>query len=244
MKEQLKRVLAKLKEAKWKKGLAFIGLFFTLGAMFALYQHYSEYSLQRSQNQESAQVEVIEPKEKASQPDFEGRELSLPAADKSTKQEQSKKETTQQQTATSEEKPQDAIKVTSQSQIGNLLPPVEGEVVTAREWYKDQTLDAWKYNPGMDLAAEIGTEVKAAQAGQVKEIIRDDFVGLTVIIKHNDNFKTLYGNLQSTDLTEEDQVSKGQLIGKVGDSGGSGKNSFHFEVIKDGKNVAPEKYLN
>ncbi|GAB6099478.1 hypothetical protein JCM16358_13570 [Halanaerocella petrolearia] len=247
IKELMAKIKEKLKEVNWKKGLAIFILFFGLGAAFALYQQLNGAYQQSGNKQPSSKVEVVEVKEPTDY-DLKNQELVLPTNSQSQKkdeQNQTEKEVTEKEKQVTKKKEnQRAVKVATNSQVNNLVMPVNGEIINSQEWYKDQTLDAWKYNPGMDIVAEIGTDVKAAQAGQIERVTKDDFKGVTVVIKHQGNFKTLYSNLQNSNLKEGSQVSRAQVIGKVGDSGGSQNNRLHFEVIKEGENVPPSKYLN
>ncbi|AGB42327.1 metalloendopeptidase-like membrane protein [Halobacteroides halobius DSM 5150] len=235
MNKEQKDLTAKLKsimkQIDWRRSLSVIGLFFILGASFAVYQHYNK-PTQQSELSQQAKVEIVDIKTKETNYDLGSKKLELPVRKK-----------TKDATGT---KPKQAVKVTNNqvanAQFENLIMPVNGEVISSRQWYKDETLDAWRYNPGVDIAAKIGTKVKVVQDGKVEEIIKDDFKGITVIIKHQDEFKTLYGNLRSCKVKEGSPVKKGQIIGEVGDSG-SDKNRLHFEIIKAGKRVPPTKYL-
>ncbi|WP_018248188.1 M23 family metallopeptidase [Orenia marismortui] len=146
-----------------------------------------------------------------------------------------------------------AVKVSAKpaqsKSFSNLYRPVDGNIILS--WhspYKDKVLDAWKFNSGIDISAEIGTKVKAAAEGIVKEIIKDDYQGVTIIIEHSTNLQTLYSNLETNHVVEGEKVHKGQVVGEIGDSGLNDKSKLHFEVIKvDGekqKRVSPLDYIN
>lgn len=128
--------------------------------------------------------------------------------------------------------------------------PVEGEIL--REYAMDElifseTLDEWTVHQGLDIKADRTTVVKAAEAGTVVAIKNDPRYGLTVIIEHEDGFKTVYSNLLTTEfIAEDEKVEKGQSIGTVGNSAVfeiADEPHLHFEMIKNGEYVDPKLYL-
>lgn len=128
--------------------------------------------------------------------------------------------------------------------------PVEGEIL--REYAMDElifseTLDEWTVHQGLDIKADRTTVVKAAETGTVVAIKNDPRYGLTVIIEHEDGFKTVYSNLLTTEFIAEDEsVEKGQSIGTVGNSAVfeiADEPHLHFEMIKNGEYVNPKLYL-
>lgn len=128
--------------------------------------------------------------------------------------------------------------------------PVEGEILrdyAMEELIFSETLDEWTVHQGMDIKADRTTVVKAAEEGTVVAIKNDPRFGLTVIIEHEDGFKTIYSNLLTTEFVAEDEkVEKGQSIGTVGNSAVfeiSDEPHLHFEMLKDGEYVDPKLYL-
>ena len=128
--------------------------------------------------------------------------------------------------------------------------PVEGEVLrdyAMEELIFSETLDEWTVHQGMDIKAERTTVVKASEAGTVAAIKNDPRYGLTIIIEHENGFKTIYSNLLTTEFVVEDEkVEKGQSIGTVGNSAVfeiADEPHLHFEMLKDGEYVNPKLYL-
>ena len=128
--------------------------------------------------------------------------------------------------------------------------PVGGDII--REFaienliYSD-TLEEWTTHQGIDIKADRTTVVKAAEEGTVVAIKNDPRFGLTVIIEHQDGFKTVYSNILTTEFVSEDEhVEKGQTIGTVGNSAVfeiADEPHLHFEIIKDGEYVDPKLFL-
>ena len=128
--------------------------------------------------------------------------------------------------------------------------PVEGEI--SREFSVEnliysETLEEWTIHQGIDIKADRTTVVKAAEDGTVVAIKNDPRYGLTVIIEHENGFKTIYSNLLTTEFVSEDEkIEKGQSIGTIGNSAVfeiADEPHLHFEMLKDGEYVDPTLYL-
>ncbi|WP_051412027.1 M23 family metallopeptidase [Halonatronum saccharophilum] len=247
-KAQLKDEIRELKKLNGVKYIVFFIFFVVLGMAFALYNHNSalkleeieEYHFQSTSN-DTYYSEINLDDDDVSNYRLDVQEIKDVSEVRSEPEEE--KEVTQESEAL-----RVSARVASEQEIISLSNPVEGELALLwREPYKDRILDAWKFNSGIDIKASIGTKVKAAQRGYVEELINDDYRGMTIIIKHNDTYKTLYKNLKSSYIEEGEEVSKGQAIGEVGDSGRNEDNVFHFELLKfDGNNynnISPLDYI-
>lgn len=88
-------------------------------------------------------------------------------------------------------------------------------------------------NNGVDIAAPLGTPVVASAGGTViiaRSSGWNGGYGLYVVISHSNGTQTLYAHLSSVNVSVGDTVSKGQVIGKVGNTGKSTGPHLHFEV--------------
>lgn len=92
------------------------------------------------------------------------------------------------------------------------------------------------FHDGIDISAPAGTDVLAAEDGEV--IYSDSLRGYgnCIIVRHTDGLATVYAHNQSNRVREGQRVRRGDVIGKVGDSGRTTGNNLHFEVRQD--NVA------
>ena len=96
---------------------------------------------------------------------------------------------------------------------------------------------------GIDLAAPIGTAVKAPAAG---ECIYDGWLrgyGRVVVLNHGRGFSTLYAHLSASLVKEGQEVKAGAVIAKVGKTGNTTGPHLHFEVRRYGTPENPIKYL-
>jgi len=101
-----------------------------------------------------------------------------------------------------------------------------------------------KFHAGIDIRASIGTPVIAPSDGIISKAGYHKKKGNWIEIKHDDIYYTRYYHLFKIDVTIDQKITKGSKIGEVGNSGQSFGPHLHYEVIKDGKNVNPEDYLN
>ena len=110
------------------------------------------------------------------------------------------------------------------------------------------TTQDWRTHDGIDIAAEVGTQVIAACSGVVTAVRDDDMMGTLVTIAHDDGYETTYANLRSSPGVGEGQyVSAGEVIGAVGSSSiaeFSMPAHLHFSVSKDGVPCDPKEFLN
>jgi murein DD-endopeptidase MepM/ murein hydrolase activator NlpD len=102
----------------------------------------------------------------------------------------------------------------------------------------------WGFHHGIDLAAIKGTPVKAAGSGIVVEAGVNKGYGNTVVIMHNNKYRTRYAHLHRIYVRSGKQVEQGQVIGAVGDTGlvrkrGRYASHLHLEVYIHGRRVNP-----
>jgi hypothetical protein len=96
------------------------------------------------------------------------------------------------------------------------------------------------FHAGIDLAAPLGTTVRAAAAGVVTVAGRQADGAVVVMIRHADGSETLYGHLQpDTAVHAGDRVSAGQTIGAIGLTGMTTGPHLHFALYVQGKPVDP-----
>lgn len=102
---------------------------------------------------------------------------------------------------------------------------------------------AW-YHRGVDIANAVGTTVFAADSGRVTSVQYLPYgYGHHVILDHGNGFRTLYGHLSHIDVSEGENVSRGQGIGAMGSTGRSSGSHLHFEVQGSGGATNPLDFL-
>lgn len=87
-----------------------------------------------------------------------------------------------------------------------------------------------KRHDGVDIKAEKGTPIRAASGGKVAFSGRLQGYGNMIIIRHEDNFFTVYAHNSKNSVNKEEKVTKGQVVGYVGATGRATGPHVHFEV--------------
>jgi murein DD-endopeptidase MepM/ murein hydrolase activator NlpD len=100
---------------------------------------------------------------------------------------------------------------------------------------------AW--HAGVDFAGKQGSNVRALAAGVVVFAGRRKGYGQMVEIDHGGGYVTRYGHHASLLVGAGDLVKKGQVIGLMGSTGRSTGPHVHLEVLKDGRQVDPARYV-
>jgi murein DD-endopeptidase MepM/ murein hydrolase activator NlpD len=97
---------------------------------------------------------------------------------------------------------------------------------------------------GIDLAVPEGTAVRAADDGVVAYAGNElKGYGNLVLIRHANGFVTAYANASEINVKRNDQVHRGQVIAKSGQSGSAATPQLHFEIRKNSAPVDPMQYL-
>ncbi len=97
---------------------------------------------------------------------------------------------------------------------------------------------------GTDYATPIGTEVLSVMSGKVIASRYDRVAGHYITIGHSNNMMTRYLHLSERNVRKGDFVSKGDIIGKSGNSGRTTGPHLHFELHIAGEAVdAHAKHL-
>jgi len=98
---------------------------------------------------------------------------------------------------------------------------------------------------GLDIAAPAGTDIYAAKEGVVVSAgWNPGGYGYFVMIEHQDGYETVYAHCSMLYVTSGQYVSRGQLIGAVGNTGNSYGNHLHFEVRYLGMCYDPAAFIN
>lgn len=121
---------------------------------------------------------------------------------------------------------------------GDFLRPTRGRVSSP------YGMRNGRMHKGVDIAAGIGTSIKAADGGKVVYSGYRGAYGKMIEIDHENGYKTRYAHNSKLLVGVGERVYKGQEISKMGSTGRSTGSHLHFEVIKSGNNQNPSKYIN
>lgn len=137
----------------------------------------------------------------------------------------------------------------SERQLARAESPVSRSVSDRFVWPTAGSLTSgfgyrWgREHSGIDLANDIGTQIRAARAGRVVYAGWYSGYGYSVVIEHDQGYSTLYGHLSDYVVQKEQYVKGGQVIAYMGNSGNSTGPHLHFEVRKEGVPINPYNVL-
>ncbi len=100
-----------------------------------------------------------------------------------------------------------------------------------------------EFHPGLDIAADTGTPVHAPAPSSVVFAGRQPDFGLTVILEHGHDIRSIYGHLSKVLVSAGQTVGRGQLIALTGNSGKSTGPHLHYQILVKGQPVNPRAYL-
>jgi murein DD-endopeptidase MepM/ murein hydrolase activator NlpD len=94
---------------------------------------------------------------------------------------------------------------------------------------------------GTDYAARTGTPVKATARGRVTHAGWKGGYGKLVEIEHVNGYRTRYAHLSRISVKEGSSVNQDQAVGSVGATGRATGPHLHYELIKNGVHMDPER---
>ncbi|NPD45017.1 MULTISPECIES: M23 family metallopeptidase [unclassified Lentimicrobium] len=100
------------------------------------------------------------------------------------------------------------------------------------------------FHDGLDFSAPTGTEIYATGDGVVESASRSSYgYGNKITIDHGYGYKTVYAHMHKFKVRKGQKVSRGQVIGSVGNSGLSTSPHLHYEVLRNDRKVNPIYYF-
>ena len=118
---------------------------------------------------------------------------------------------------------------------GKFLWPVNGKVISPFG-----TKEGGLHNDGINIAAPLGTPVRAAENGVVVYAGNElRGFGNLLLIRHADGWVSAYAHCDAFLVKRGDQVKRGQVVARVGQTGAVSAPQLHFELRKGAQAVDP-----
>ena len=122
---------------------------------------------------------------------------------------------------------------------GRFSWPVRGPVLTGYG-----VTSGGAHNDGLNIAAPKGTPVAAIDGGTVAYAGNElRGYGNLVLIKHSNGLISAYAHCEELLVKRGDSVNRGQVIARVGATGGVSEPQLHFELRRGKKPVDPREFL-
>lgn len=122
---------------------------------------------------------------------------------------------------------------------GSFIWPLKGTVIS-----RYGPIGKGLYNDGINIAAPLGTAVRAAGGGVVAYAgneIRG--FGNLILIRHPNGWVSAYAHNGKMLVEQGQKVRQGQVVSRVGASGNVNRPQLHFELRRGNRAVDPERYL-
>lgn len=126
---------------------------------------------------------------------------------------------------------------------GQFTWPCYGEITSPFGWRVHPIWGTEIFHAGIDIGADYGQPIVAADSGTVIYAGWMGGYGNAVMIDHGGGLVTLYGHNSSLTVGVGENVSKGQTIALAGSTGNSTGPHCHFEVRIHGEVTSPLNYL-
>ncbi len=122
---------------------------------------------------------------------------------------------------------------------GKFSWPVKGKIISSYGPH-----GKGKFNDGINIAAQKGQTVVAAQNGVVAYAGNGlKGFGNLLLIKHDKGWVTAYAHNEKLLVSKGQKVTKGQAVAQTGSTGNVNTPQLHFEIRRGVKSLDPKKYL-
>jgi len=121
--------------------------------------------------------------------------------------------------------------------------PTRGWVTSGFGYRKSPFTGLPEKHEGLDIAARMGSEIRATADGKVTLSGRENGYGNMVEVDHGYGIMTRYGHNSKNLVKVGDKVKRGQVISLVGNTGRSTGPHVHYEVLLNGIPVSPRNYI-
>jgi murein DD-endopeptidase MepM/ murein hydrolase activator NlpD len=123
------------------------------------------------------------------------------------------------------------------------ITPVKGIFTSGFGYRSDPLTHGRGVHQGVDIAAAPGQPVRASADGVIVQAGEIGGLGQAVVIAHGFGVITRYGHMSRIDVRPGQRVKRGDLVGRVGNTGRSTGYHLHYEVRVDGDPVNPLAYI-
>jgi murein DD-endopeptidase MepM/ murein hydrolase activator NlpD len=123
------------------------------------------------------------------------------------------------------------------------ITPVKGIFTSGFGYRSDPLTHGRGVHQGVDIAAAPGQPVRASADGVIVQAGEIGGLGQAVFIAHGFGVTTRYGHMSRIDVRPGQRVKRGDVVGRVGNTGRSTGYHLHYEVRVDGDPVNPLAYI-
>lgn len=128
--------------------------------------------------------------------------------------------------------------------LSETVVPVSGTVTSGFGYRDHPASGVYEFHLALDIGAEEGTEIGAFADGVVEYIGTSDEFGNYLKISHDNNVSTFYAHCSKLLVHKGDQVTCGQTVALVGQTGNATGPHLHLTIEKDNIRLDPAYYVD
>lgn len=121
--------------------------------------------------------------------------------------------------------------------------PAKGPVTSRYGKRKDPINKRTAFHPGVDIRGKRGDKIYATADGVVLKAFKNGGHGNFVKISHKNGYTTSFSHMQAYLVKKGEKVTRGQLIGLIGNTGRSTGPHLHYEIALHGKTINPYDFM-
>ena len=123
------------------------------------------------------------------------------------------------------------------------IPPIQGAMSSGFGTRRSPFTGGFEFHKGIDIAAPLGTSVRAPADGRVSMADHEGSYGKTMVIDHGYGVVTRFAHLSAFVKRAGESVKRGETVALVGNTGRSTGPHLHYEVHLNGIPVDPQDYF-
>ena len=127
---------------------------------------------------------------------------------------------------------------------GKLPWPVNGKIISRFGNQKNRKLNTITENVGIEIQAPVDTPIVAVLDGVISTITFIRGHGNIIIVDHGGGFNTVYAQIQTIQVNENEYIQAGDILAKIASNGNSKNGKLHFEVWGNQQKLNPEHWLS
>jgi murein DD-endopeptidase MepM/ murein hydrolase activator NlpD len=121
--------------------------------------------------------------------------------------------------------------------------PLNGNITSRYGKRKDPLNKKSAFHPGIDIRGKRGEKIYSTADGVVIKSFRNGGYGNYVVIDHGNGYTTSYAHMQKYLVHKGDRVTRGQVIGLVGNTGRSTGPHLHYEIALNNNTINPHNFM-
>lgn len=129
------------------------------------------------------------------------------------------------------------------ARIPSIRPTDTGWLSSRFGFRNDPFTGKQTFHRGLDFSVPVGSDVRVTGAGTVILVQQQRGLGKVVKVDHGNDVVTVYAHLDKFLVEKGDQVERGTVIAKSGNSGRSTAPHLHYEIRVGGRSVNPVSYI-